>query len=203
MVFFPDNKTQKPQPPSPKVQIEPHGPWFTFVETFFHYNLTPFVADTTYFMFKPRNEHVSNVRRGLAWSWSEGERKHTHIYRRMYTQGLTLARIWNTIKDLVVSPSCENNYTYHICCSVWFVLAAWKTAKAFGRKGQKFIVQRLSSHLPWPGFRQPQKAGKLRYFEPCDKDQLKSDRRCAKKNPILHKSFQRSATSVIEYRVHR
>lgn len=64
-------------------------------------------------------------------------------------------------------------------------------------------MQRLSSHLPWPGVRQPQKAGKLRYFEPYDKDDPKSDTRYAKKNPILHKGFQRSATSVIEYRVLR
>lgn len=83
------------------------------------------------------------------------------------------------------------------------MLTAWETAKALGRKGQKFLAQRLSSHLPWPGFRQPQKAGKLRYFEPYDKDQLKSDRCYAKKNPILQKGFQRSATSVIEYRVPR
>lgn len=95
----------------------------------------------------------------------------------MFTQGLTMAGIWNTIKDLVFSSSFENNYTYCICCSVWFVLAAWATAKALGRKGQKFIAQCLSFHLPWPGFRQPQKAGKLKYFEPHDKDQLKSDRR--------------------------
>lgn len=169
---------------------------------FFHYTLTPFVADTTYFMFKPQNEHVSNVRRGM--ELIRGRKKtHTHIQKDVHPGANCGQDLKHYIKDLVFSPSCENNYTYHICCSVWFVLAAWKTAKAFGRKGQKFIVQRLSSHLPWPGFRQPQKAGKLRYFEPCDKDQLKSDRRYAEKNPILHKSFQRSATSVIEYRVHR
>lgn len=71
------------------------------------------------------------------------------------------------------------------------MLAAWEAAKALGWKGQKFIAQRLSSHLPWPGFRQPQKAGKLRYFEPYDKDQLESDRRIAEKNPILHKGLSK------------
>lgn len=84
------------------------------------------------------------------------ERKHTHM--KMMPRGYMVS-IWNTIKDLVFSSSLEGNYTDCICCSVWFMLAAWGTAKALGRKGQKCIAQRLSSRLPWPGFRQPQKAG--------------------------------------------
>lgn len=109
--------------------------------------------------------------------------------------------IGSTTRDLVFSASFENNYTYCICCSVWFALASLKDSqgKALGRKRTEIYSACLLICLgPAFFFRQPQEARKLGYFEPRDKDQLESDIRYAKKNPILHKGFQRSATSVIE-----
>lgn len=59
--------------------------------------------------------------------------------------------IGSTTRDLVFSASFENNYTYCICCSVWFALASLKDSQGTWTKKDRNL-QRLSSHLPRPGF---------------------------------------------------
>lgn len=59
--------------------------------------------------------------------------------------------IGSTTRDLVFSASFENNYTYCICCSVWFALASLKGSQGTWTKKDRNL-QRLSSHLPRPGF---------------------------------------------------
>lgn len=59
--------------------------------------------------------------------------------------------IGSTTRDLVFSASFENNYTYCICCSVWFALASLKDSQGTWTKKDRNL-QRLSSHLPRLGF---------------------------------------------------
>lgn len=59
--------------------------------------------------------------------------------------------IGSTTRDLVFSASFENNYTYCICCSVWFALASLRDSQGTWTKKDRNL-QRLSSHLPRPGF---------------------------------------------------
>lgn len=59
--------------------------------------------------------------------------------------------IGSTTRDLVFSASFENNYTYCICCSVWFALASLRDSQGTWTKKDRNL-QRLSSHLPRLGF---------------------------------------------------
>lgn len=62
----------------------------------------------------------------------------------------TVATTSNSLKGLVFSPSFESNHSF-LLFSLIPVSSLSNSQGTCGRKGQKFIAERLSD-LTWPGF---------------------------------------------------